>query len=126
MNFHTFILNLSRSDRFIIVGGPEGIYVVNQDNNSRKFMQLHPRRCKWLALYQNQLVSVSGSSSRAFQHNLLIALSEITSDKVSGTWKNVITKINAKLPDNSMMQDLSVRNKIASVKIAHFKVFLLL
>merc|ERR1719310_2460806 len=56
-----------------------------------------------------------------FQHNLLIVISEITDNRSTGTWKNVVSKINKKIPDSTLMQNLSLKSKISSVKIANFK-----
>lgn len=58
-------------DRHIIIGSDEGIYTLNISQNDKEMEQIFSKRCTWLYVFKNLLVSLSGRPSFLFMHNLV-------------------------------------------------------
>ncbi|CAB3994691.1 mitogen-activated kinase kinase kinase kinase 3-like [Paramuricea clavata] len=63
--------NPKTGDRYILIGSDEGIYTLNISQNDKEMEQIFSKRCTWLYVFKNLLVSISGRPSFLFMHNLL-------------------------------------------------------
>ena len=63
--------NSETGDRHILIGSDEGIYTLNISQNDKEMEQIFSKRCTWLYVFKNLLVSISGRPSFLFMHNLL-------------------------------------------------------
>ncbi|XP_028409005.1 mitogen-activated protein kinase kinase kinase kinase 3-like [Dendronephthya gigantea] len=57
-------------DRHILIGSDEGIYTLNISQNDKELEQIFSKRCTWLYVFKNILVSISGRPSFLYMHNL--------------------------------------------------------
>uniref|UniRef100_A0AAY4E6K3 Mitogen-activated protein kinase kinase kinase kinase n=1 Tax=Denticeps clupeoides TaxID=299321 RepID=A0AAY4E6K3_9TELE len=64
-------INPDTRDEYLLFGAEEGIYTLNLNELHETSMeQLFPRRCTWLYVMNNCLMSISGRASQIYCHNL--------------------------------------------------------
>ncbi|KAM9809534.1 mitogen-activated protein kinase kinase kinase kinase 3-like isoform X3 [Syngnathus typhle] len=105
-------INPDTRDQYLIFGAEEGIYTLNLNELHETTMeQLFPRRCTWLYVMNNNLLSVSGKASQLYSH----ALPGIF-DQARQLQKLPVAIPTHKLPDKMIPRKFAVSTKIPDTK----------
>lgn len=65
--------NPETRDQHILIGAEEGLYTLNLNQLHETTMdQLHPRRCLWVYVINNVMMTLSGKSPQLYRHDLLM------------------------------------------------------
>uniref|UniRef100_A0A3P8YQJ5 non-specific serine/threonine protein kinase n=1 Tax=Esox lucius TaxID=8010 RepID=A0A3P8YQJ5_ESOLU len=105
-------INPDTRDQYLLFGAEEGIYTLNLNElHDSSMEQLFPRRCTWLYVMSNSLLSISGKASQLYCHNL------------SGLYEHArqMQKLpmsipTHRLPDKIIPRKFSISNKIPDTK----------
>uniref|UniRef100_A0A2I3RCB9 Mitogen-activated protein kinase kinase kinase kinase n=1 Tax=Pan troglodytes TaxID=9598 RepID=A0A2I3RCB9_PANTR len=105
-------INPDTRDQYLIFGAEEGIYTLNLNELHETSMeQLFPRRCTWLYVMNNCLLSISGKASQLYSHNLPGLF-----DYARQMQKLPVAIPAHKLPDRILPRKFSVSAKIPETK----------
>uniref|UniRef100_A0A8C5TCN3 non-specific serine/threonine protein kinase n=1 Tax=Malurus cyaneus samueli TaxID=2593467 RepID=A0A8C5TCN3_9PASS len=107
-------INPDTRDQYLIFGAEEGIYTLNLNELHETSMeQLFPRRCTWLYVMNNCLLSISGKllSSQLYSHNLPGLF-----DYARQMQKLPVAIPAHKLPDRILPRKFAVSTKIPDTK----------
>ncbi|KAB1266991.1 Mitogen-activated protein kinase kinase kinase kinase 3, partial [Camelus dromedarius] len=97
---------------YLIFGAEEGIYTLNLNELHETSMeQLFPRRCTWLYVMNNCLLSISGKASQLYSHNLPGLF-----DYARQMQKLPVAIPAHKLPDRILPRKFAVSAKIPETK----------
>ncbi|KAM3865338.1 mitogen-activated protein kinase kinase kinase kinase 3-like [Diretmus argenteus] len=102
-------INPDTRDQYLIFGAEEGIYTLNLNELHENCMeQLFPRRCTWVYVMNNSLLSISGKASQLYCHNLAGLFEQARHKSLS-----IPTH---RLPDRIVPRKFSISNKIPDTK----------
>ncbi|MBN3282446.1 M4K3 kinase, partial [Polyodon spathula] len=105
-------INPDTRDQYLVFGAEEGIYTLNLNELHETSMeQLFPRRCTWLYVMNNCLLSISGKASQLYSHNL-VGLFEYARQMQ----KLPVAIPTHKLPDRILPRKFTVSTKIPDTK----------
>uniref|UniRef100_K7FG33 Mitogen-activated protein kinase kinase kinase kinase n=1 Tax=Pelodiscus sinensis TaxID=13735 RepID=K7FG33_PELSI len=105
-------INPDTRDQYLIFGAEEGIYTLNLNELHETSMeQLFPRRCTWLYVMNNCLLSISGKASQLYSHNLPGLF-----DYARQMQKLPVSIPAHKLPDRILPRKFAVSTKIPETK----------
>ncbi|XP_074845392.1 mitogen-activated protein kinase kinase kinase kinase 3 isoform X4 [Carettochelys insculpta] len=105
-------INPETRDQYLIFGAEEGIYTLNLNELHETSMeQLFPRRCTWLYVMNNCLLSISGKASQLYSHNLPGLF-----DYARQMQKLPVSIPAHKLPDRILPRKFAVSTKIPETK----------
>ncbi|KAM4694766.1 mitogen-activated protein kinase kinase kinase kinase 3 isoform 7-T7 [Discoglossus pictus] len=105
-------INPDTRDQYLIFGAEEGIYTLNLNELHETSMeQLFPRRCTWLYVMNNCLLSISGKASQLYSHNLPGLF-----DYARQMQKLPVSIPAHKLPDRILPRKFAVSAKIPDTK----------
>ncbi|XP_076142039.1 mitogen-activated protein kinase kinase kinase kinase 3 isoform X1 [Alosa pseudoharengus] len=105
-------INPDTRDEYLIFGAEEGIYTLNLNELHESCMeQLFPRRCTWLYVMNNCLLSISGKASQLYCHNLSGLF-----EQARQMQKLPVAIPTHKIPDKIIPRKFTVSNKIPDTK----------
>ncbi|XP_076850673.1 mitogen-activated protein kinase kinase kinase kinase 3 isoform X2 [Brachyhypopomus gauderio] len=105
-------INPDTRDQYLIFGGEEGVYTLNLNELHETSMeQIFPRRCTWLYVMNNWLLSISGKASQLYSHNLAGLF-----EQARQMQKLPVAIPTHKLPDRIIPRKFTVSNKIPDTK----------
>ncbi|KAM6972475.1 mitogen-activated protein kinase kinase kinase kinase 3 [Aplochiton taeniatus] len=105
-------INPDTRDHYLIFGAEEGIYTLNLNELHENCMeQLFPRRCTWVYVMNNSLLSISGKASQLYCHNLAGLF-----EHARQMQKLPMAIPTHRLPDKIIPRKFSISNKIPDTK----------
>ncbi|XP_062375942.1 mitogen-activated protein kinase kinase kinase kinase 3 isoform X2 [Sardina pilchardus] len=105
-------INPDTRDEYLLFGAEEGIYTLNLNELHESCMeQLFPRRCTWLYVMNNCLLSISGKASQLYCHNLSGLF-----EQARQMQKLPVAIPTHKIPDKIIPRKFTVSNKIPDTK----------
>ncbi|XP_013879025.1 mitogen-activated protein kinase kinase kinase kinase 5 [Austrofundulus limnaeus] len=115
INCATSWIHPDTKDQYLIFGTEDGIYTLNLNELHEATMeQLFPRRCTWLYVINNNLMSLSeGRSFQLYSHNLIGLFEQL---KKSGLVAQFQTH---HFPDKSWLRRFALTTKIPDTKGCH-------
>ncbi|XP_048029087.1 mitogen-activated protein kinase kinase kinase kinase 3 isoform X5 [Megalobrama amblycephala] len=105
-------INPDTRDQYLIFGAEEGIYTLNLNELHETSMeQLFPRRCTWLYVMSNSLLSISGKACHLYSHSLSGLF-----EHARQMQKLPVAIPTHRFPDKMIPRKFSVSNKIPETK----------
>uniref|UniRef100_A0A8C4IPQ5 Mitogen-activated protein kinase kinase kinase kinase n=1 Tax=Dicentrarchus labrax TaxID=13489 RepID=A0A8C4IPQ5_DICLA len=101
-------------DQYLIFGTEDGIYTLNLNELHEATMeQLFPRKCTWLYVINNNLMSLSGKTFQLYSHNLIGLFEQLKKPGLAAQFQT------HRFPDKILPRRFALTTKIPDTKGCH-------
>ncbi|KAK7148284.1 hypothetical protein R3I93_012573 [Phoxinus phoxinus] len=114
INCATSWIHPDTKDQYLIFGTEDGIYTLNLNELHEATMeQLFPRRCTWLYIINNNLMSLSGKTFQLYTHNLIGLFEQLRKPGLATQFHT------HRFPDSILPRRFALTTKIPDTKGCH-------
>lgn len=114
VNCATSWIHPDTKDQYLIFGTEDGIYTLNLNELHEATMeQLFPRRCTWLYIINNNLMSLSGKTFQLYSHNLIGLFEQLKKPGLAAQFQT------HRFPDKILPRRFALTTKIPDTKGCH-------
>uniref|UniRef100_A0A8C6UGQ3 Mitogen-activated protein kinase kinase kinase kinase 5 n=1 Tax=Neogobius melanostomus TaxID=47308 RepID=A0A8C6UGQ3_9GOBI len=113
INCATSWIHPDTKDQYLIFGTEDGIYTLNLNELHEATMeQLFPRRCTWVYIINNNLMSLSGKTFQLYSHNLIGLFEQLKKPGLAAQFQT------HRFPDKILPRRFALTTKIPDTKAA--------
>ncbi|XP_046902201.1 mitogen-activated protein kinase kinase kinase kinase 5 isoform X2 [Hypomesus transpacificus] len=114
INCATSWIHPDTKDQYLIFGTEDGIYTLNLNELHEATMeQLFPRKCTWLYIINNNLMSLSGKTFQLYSHNLIGLFEQLRKPGLAAQFQT------HRFPDKILPRRFALTTKIPDTKGCH-------
>ncbi|CAK6974105.1 mitogen-activated protein kinase kinase kinase kinase 5 isoform X4 [Scomber scombrus] len=114
INCATSWIHPDTKDQYLIFGTGDGIYTLNLNELHEATMeQLFPRKCTWLYVINNNLMSLSGKTFQLYSHNLIGLFEQLKKPGLAAQFQT------HRFPDKILPRRFALTTKIPDTKGCH-------
>uniref|UniRef100_A0A671X3R5 Mitogen-activated protein kinase kinase kinase kinase n=1 Tax=Sparus aurata TaxID=8175 RepID=A0A671X3R5_SPAAU len=114
INCATSWIHPDTKDQYLIFGTEDGIYTLNLNELHEATMeQLFPRKCTWLYVINNNLMSLSGKTFQLYSHNLIGLFDQLKKPGLAAQFQT------HRFPDKILPRRFALTTKIPDTKGCH-------
>uniref|UniRef100_A0AAZ3Q330 non-specific serine/threonine protein kinase n=1 Tax=Oncorhynchus tshawytscha TaxID=74940 RepID=A0AAZ3Q330_ONCTS len=114
INCATSWIHPDTKDQYLIFGTEDGIYTLNLNELHEATMeQLFPRKCTWLYIINNNLMSLSGKTFQLYSHNLIGLFEQLKKPGLASQFQT------HRFPDKILPRRFALTTKIPDTKGCH-------
>ncbi|KAJ7988727.1 hypothetical protein DPEC_G00312220 [Dallia pectoralis] len=114
INCATSWIHPDTKDQYLIFGTEDGIYTLNLNELHEATMeQLFPRKCSWLYIINNNLMSLSGKTFQLYSHNLIGLFEQLKRPGLASQFQT------HRFPDKILPRRFALTTKIPDTKGCH-------
>ncbi|KAM6917911.1 mitogen-activated protein kinase kinase kinase kinase 5 [Lycodopsis pacificus] len=114
INCATSWIHPDTKDQYLIFGTVDGIYTLNLNELHEATMeQLFPRKCTWLYVINNILMSLSGKTFQLYSHNLIGLFEQLRKPGLAAQFQT------HRFPDRMLPRRFALTTKIPDTKGCH-------
>ncbi|TKS87053.1 Mitogen-activated protein kinase kinase kinase kinase 5 [Collichthys lucidus] len=114
INCATSWIHPDTKDQYLIFGTEDGIYTLNLNELHEATMeQLFPRKCTWLYVINNNLMSLSGKTFQLYSHNLIGQFEQLKKPGLAAQFQT------HRFPDKILPRRFALTTKIPDTKGCH-------